>query len=377
MFLYLLSYISCFVLGISKQRYNKVISFTLLVFLAVFLCFGYFCGSDWRNYELWYYRVDLERLFYNYFAEPGYYIYMLVFRFFDIDFWHFTIFTKLWCFVSFYSMLYYYLKERVWLGLMYFVPWYGFFLFIDCPFRNLIAVAIFLIAIHFFIQRKVILSLLLILIASTFHVSTIIFLPCIFFVGKKVPTKIWVLLYILFNIFLGSRELLTNVLSSLFGNLPYVSAKIQGYLLDESEAAAGGSLFSLGMLIQLVFFILLIWKRQVIERHKNGIFIFNFAMIYQLFYRIALTIELFSRFQLFTSVFFCIALIMLMHAFKPSSQKLYLVYLLCIASVGTTKLFADNRYIPYTSYIPYMFQTEQPSYEYRSQYNYMHSPYNK
>lgn len=94
MFLYLLSYISCFVLGISKQRYNKVISFTLLVFLAVFLCFGYFCGSDWRNYELWYYRVDLERLFYNYFAEPGYYIYMLVFRFFDIDFWHFTIFTN-------------------------------------------------------------------------------------------------------------------------------------------------------------------------------------------------------------------------------------------------------------------------------------------
>lgn len=170
---------------------------------------------------------------------------------------------------------------------------------------------------------------------------------------------------------------MTNVLSSLFGNLPYVSAKIQGYLLDESEAAAGGSLFSLGMLIQLVFFILLIWKRQVIERHKNGIFIFNFAMIYQLFYRIALTIELFSRFQLFTSVFFCIALIMLLQAFKPSSQKLYLVYLLCIASVGTTKLFADNRYIPYTSYIPYMFQTEQPSYEYRSQYNYMHSPYNK
>ena len=206
--------------------------------------------------------------------------------------------------------------------------------------------------------------------------STVIFLPCIFFVGKKVPTKLWVLLYVLFNIFLGSRELLTNVLSLLFGNLPYVSAKIQGYLLDGSEAAADGSLFSLGMIIQLVFFILLVWKRQVIERQQNGIFIFNFAMIYQLFYRIALTIELFSRFQLFTSVFFCIALIMLLQAFKPFSQRLYLVYLLCIASVGTTKLFVDYRYIPYTNYILYRFQ-EQPSYEYRSQYNYMHSPYNK
>ena len=375
MILYFLSYISCFVLGISRQRFVKPLTTVVLVSLALFLCFGYFCGSDWRTYELWYNAIDVNNLFYNYYAEPGYYIYMLVFRFLRVDFWTFAILTKLLCFASFYYTANYYMKDKVWLVLMYFIPWYGFFLFIDCPFRNLIAAAIFLIAIHFFVQNKIKWSVLFVLFAATFHVSTIVFLPCIFFFNKRVSTKAWIFVYVLFNLFFTSRSLLTNVISSLFGNIPYISSKIQGYLLGESEAAADGSLFSFGMLIQFVFFVLLIWKRKVVESNKDGVVIFNLAIIYQLFYRIGLTIELFARFQLFTSIFFCIALVMLMQSFTIHSRRLYLIYLLCVASIGTTKLFADYRYIPYTSYIPYIFQSEKPSYEYRTQYNYNNSPY--
>ena len=288
---------------------------------------------------------------------------MLIFKFLHVGFWSFAILTKLLCFISFYYTANYYLKDKVWLALMYFIPWYGFFLFIDCPFRNLIAASIFLIAIHFFVQHKIKRCVLFVLLAATFHISAIIFLPCIFFLNKKVPTKVWILVYVLFNLLFISR------------GLPYISAKIQGYLLSGSEAAADGSLFSFGMLIQFVFFVLLIWKRSIVENNKDGIVIFNFAIIYQLFYRIGLTIELFARFQLFTSMYFCIALIMLMQSFSINSRRLYLIYLLCVASVGTTKLFADYRYIPYTSYIPYIFQVEKPPYEYRAQYNYNNSPY--
>lgn len=375
MLYYYLSYISCFVFGISKQRLVKPLARILLLALALFLCFGYFCGSDWRNYELWYEAVDTSNLFYNYFAEPGYYIYMLIFRFLHVDFWHFAIFTKLLCFASFYYTAKCYLKDKVWLALMYFIPWYGFSLFIDCPFRNLIAASIFLIAIHFFVQKRMKKCIFFILLASLFHVSTIVFLPSLFFLNKKISTKVWIGVYVLFNLLFASRVFLTNVIALLFGNIPYISAKIQGYLLSGSEAAADGSLFSFGMLIQFVFFVLLIWKRSIVENNKDGIVIFNFAIIYQLFYRIGLTIELFARFQLFTSMYFCIALIMLMQSFSINSRRLYLIYLLCVASVGTTKLFADYRYIPYTSYIPYIFQVEKPPYEYRAQYNYNNSPY--
>ena len=52
------------------------------------------CGSDWRGYEIMYNRIDLDNLFSDYYAEPGYYIYMLGFKYLKIDFWIFFIFTK-------------------------------------------------------------------------------------------------------------------------------------------------------------------------------------------------------------------------------------------------------------------------------------------
>ena len=40
-------------------------------------------------------QINFNNLFYNYFQEPGYYIYMLPFRFFNVDFFVFFIFTKI------------------------------------------------------------------------------------------------------------------------------------------------------------------------------------------------------------------------------------------------------------------------------------------
>ena len=59
-----------------------------------FLCFGYMTGSDWRSYEPIYNEIDFNNLFYNYFFEPGYYIYMLIFKFLKIGFGHFSFLQK-------------------------------------------------------------------------------------------------------------------------------------------------------------------------------------------------------------------------------------------------------------------------------------------
>lgn len=374
MLYYYLSYISCFVIGISKQRRNKICSLILISLLAIFLCGGYFCGSDWRSYEWMYYNVELDNLFYGYYAEPGYYLYMLLWRLLNVDFWHFTIITKLLCFLSFAYIANYYLRDRIWLALMYFIPWFGFYLFIDCPFRNLIAVSLFLIAIYYWAHEKKWKTIFLLILASTFHVSAVVFIPCLFFLKRRVSTKIWIFLFLLFNVFFADRFFLVNVINRLFGSIPYLSDKIQDYLLVDNEYA-GGSMLSLGMIIQLVFFVLFVWKRTIIENTKDGNVIFNLSMLYFLFYRIALTIEVFSRFQLFVCLFLCISFILLLGAFSYNSRRLYLIYLLIIATFGTTKLFSDYRYIPYTNYITYMFNRTQPSFEYRSQYNFIHSPY--
>ena len=159
----------------------------------------------------------------------------------------------------------------------------------------------------------------------------------------------------------------------LFGNIPYFNVKIQSYLLNDNEFA-DGRVFSIGMLVQFVFFTMFIIYRKYIGRSVNGIIIFNFVMLYLILYRVATTIEVFSRIQLYTSVFFCISLFLLSRVFAKKSRIIYFLYLFWVASIGTIKLFESNKYIPYSSYLQYVFK-QKPSFEYRDSYNYKNSPY--
>lgn len=374
MIIYLFSFFSCYLIGISKQRQNKRIGFLLFTFLTVFLCGGFMCGSDWRSYELIYETIDWDNYGYDYYAEPGFYAYMAIFKLFNADFWHIAVLTKVLCFLTFLKYLKKYLQDDVLLGLMYFVPWYGFYLFIDCPMRNLMAITIFLLALPYLLKRDFWRYFLLILLASSFHVTALLFLFLYFFAIKKQSTFLWVVIFILVNLFFASRTFIIWLCSLLLGNIPFMMAKIEAYLLDENIFAEG-RILSFGMLIHLAFFILLLIKRRCVEERENGIFIFNLAICYLLFYRLATTIEIFMRFQLYFAPCYCIALIRVAQSLAFRTRLLYITYLLCVASIGSLKIFADYRYIPYTSYIPYFLQGDYPSFEYRSDYNHRNSPY--
>ena len=374
MIIYLLSFFSCYLLGISKQRLNHRYELVLFIFLTLFLCTGFMCGSDWRNYETMYEAIDWDNYGYDYYAEPGFYAFMAIFKFLNVDFWHLTVLIKILCFIVFLRFLKKHLQENVLLGLMYFVPWYGFYLFIDCPMRNLMAIAIFILALPYLVDRDFLRYFLLIVLASTFHLTAFLFLFLYFSADKKQSNTLWIGLFVVVNIFFASRTFIIWFSSFLFGGIPIIAAKIDAYFSEENVFAEG-RIFSVGMLIHLVFFVLLLIKRKSIEGKENGILVFNLAILYLLFYRLAVTIEVFMRFQLYLAPCFCIALIRVAQAFAFKTRILYITYLLCIASIGSLKIFADYRYIPYTSYIPYFFEGEYPSFEYRSEYNHMYSPY--
>ena len=80
------------------------------VYLWLFLCFGYMTGSDWRVYEEWYYSLDFNRLFYDYYAEPGYYLYMMLFRLLNVGFWPYFILTKTIIFIVIYRTIFDYFE---------------------------------------------------------------------------------------------------------------------------------------------------------------------------------------------------------------------------------------------------------------------------
>ena len=102
MFFYILSIFWCFFSFIFKRLRTSSRWYLLTMsMLCVFLCFGYMTGSDWRSYEPMYDNVSIDNLFYDYYWEPGYYIWMLLFKVFHLNFWFFFITTKVLVFLAF------------------------------------------------------------------------------------------------------------------------------------------------------------------------------------------------------------------------------------------------------------------------------------
>lgn len=357
-----------------KQAQDKKWLVAFLSFLCIFLCFGYMTGTDWRNYEYMYDSINLNRLFYDYYAEPGFYLYMLPFKTLDIDFFNFLVFTKVWCFCSIFYIMTKYAEEYKYVSIMYFLPWYSFYLFIDNPLRNLMSVSIMMMALPLLKNRRILPYILMTLLATSMHITAIIMLPIYFLLTRNVSSWVWVLLFIVFNLIFADRAFLVMIISKLFGGIPYIAEKMTRYFEMNNEFSRGRVL-SLGMIIHTLYFVLLIYYRKLFMKLEHGKLIFAGAIIYLLFYRLATTIEVFMRFQLYFAVFFVIAISLLVRAFARKSRVVYLTALLIISFIPCQTLFKDYRYIPYTNYLVYVIKGDFPSYTYRSSYNMNNSPY--
>lgn len=374
MIFYFLSFLIPFASIFIKQSRKPVWFKTYIVLLCLFLCFGYMTGTDWRVYEKMYYKIDFNNLFYDYYQEPGYYIYMLPFRYFDIDFFVYFIFTKVICFALLFNNIIYYCKEYKYLSIGYFVPCWAFYLFIDNPMRNLIAASICVCSIKYIIERKFVPFLIITLLGISFHATAAIMLPAYFILSKTLDTKKVVITYIIINVLFASKTIFVYLLSKIFGFIPYVEGKINSYL-ELSNIEGGGRAISLGSIIFLVFFILICYYKDHICQKPNGKIIWNGAIAYLFLYRFATTVEVFMRFQTYFVVFFIAAIAFLIDVFTNRSKPLYVAYLLVLALIGSSTIFSTWRYLPYTNYLTYMVKGEFPAYSYRSAYNPNNSPY--
>lgn len=257
---------------------------------------------------------------------------------------------------------------------MYFIPCYGFYLFIDNPMRNLIAVSISLYAVRFLLERKPIHYFIIVIIAMTFHMSACIMIPAYFYMNKDLSTKKIIILYIAINVLFANRALLALIISNVFGSIPYVAGKISSYI-ESSNTEGGGRVISLGFIIFFTFFILLCFYKSQIYKMKNGKIIWNGAITFLILYRLATTIEVFMRFQLYYMIFFVAGISYLTVFFTERSKKIYISYLLGLSVIGSNQIFSTWRYLPYTNYLTYAVKGEFPSYSFRSAYNPNNSPY--
>lgn len=380
MTVYVLCFLALFVCSESTLKKNSILVRFLLISVAFVFCFGYMTGSDWRSYESYYSWFNSKQSILEYLTyftiEPGYVIYSYVFSVIGFSFWPFFIITKLILFFSFITFIKRFSVDNYLFNIMFFLGVFGLFLFIDNPMRNLIAVVISLFSYKYLEQRKFTLFLLVIIVAVCFHISALLLLLVYPFYPIKITTRNLTFVFILFFIF--SPLLFDFIIYGFIGAfsfIPLVALKLQHYFID-SDSMSNVRLFTFGNLFQFSFGLLLLYKRQFIESIDKGKIIFFGTICYLLLYRLASGIEILYRFQLYFLLFYVVGLCTTICAIKIKSNKIIIKSLLICYLVFMiySTLTSTIHYIPYSNYVEYLFSEELP-FEYRSNYNYKHSPY--
>jgi len=357
---------------VDNKRSKYYFIFTIVV-STLFFCFGYMTGSDWRQYEPMYNLIGEGRGI-GIFVEPGFYAYMVLFNYLKINFWGFLIFTKIVSFLVFIFFIKKYSPENKYFVLAYFLVSFGLFYYIDNPLRNLIAATIYLFSIHYILEGNFLKYLLIVLLAATFHVSVLITIPFYFILNIDLKKAHWILIFLL--VIIASiilRAKLMGWLTGLLGTNPYIGSKITFYF--SSMNGVESHFFSLGTIIKFIFFILiLISKDYFFKAGKIGKMLFNGSMLFLLFNRLGASIIVLSRFQMYTAIFFCIAIIFMIKNIESSSRKTYLLFLVVIIYATLIMTITTTyKYIPYTNYLFYL-NKNVPFYQ-RANYNYVKSPY--
>lgn len=365
MFIYLFSIIVLFIT--SYTRYNPKTEKVLFVLLAIFLCFGYMCGSDWRNYESEFYSNFSHRA-----VEPGYMFISNLLVNNGVGFWVFHTITKVLCWCSFLHIFKLLWPERnLGFPLMLFMASFGFFLFIDCPFRNLISVAIFLLFIPCLEKKKYLLYIIGVLLASSFHLSAFCFVVLPFLNINKFSNKILLLLY--FTVFIvllsGLDQVLVNFVLSPF---PFLHSKVLAY--EDSELIQGG-VISIGLILRLIcLFGMLYFRDRLYAEGKH--FIFSMCYIYLILSLFSYSMPILFRVPLFLSPFFVLMEAEIINYFLNDRTRTVLKFFYLMVALTITIRTASSVYlVPYTNVIPYWIKGRYPSYVQRSNYNFEHSPY--
>lgn len=343
--------------------------------IALFVCFGYMTGSDWRGYELTYYSISFKDIP---IIEPGYYIYSLLMKSVGFSFWPFFIITKLLSYITVVYFIDKYAKQYFYIVIALSIS--GFlFLYIDNPMRNLLAYTIFLFSIKYVLKKSFFKFFFVILVAFQFHVTILPFLFLYPFYNSKIGTMKLIATFLLVYLFVSPDSIfIQKILLSNFINLPHIGDKLLAYFVYDSAGGSTGTSFTIGTFIRFAITILLLYYREnIIMNQPYGNCFFNFSFLYLLFYKLGLSIMIFQRFTIYLGFFYTIIIVCLLYEFKGKLFQLIsfaYIFIIGFASIYTV-ITSSYKYVPYTNYVFYM--NEDLSYRTRYNYNFINSPYEK
>lgn len=304
-----------------KTKYT--IKQVYLIWLYIFLCFGYMTGADWRNYEMTYnYGDGILRFI----TEPASWF---VFTFFPKIIPDFVLLMGLAKCLYLYSA--YKLALTItdkWVSVLAFlIPCQLGFMLIQNPFRFMLAsvfinFAFYQLYLYFKTPRKhntktVLVVMALSIIAILFHTSCVVYLllfPLSFLAPKIKKTRPWILIAIyLFIIFISSDL-------SFINNLKENAISFVQRYMEMSDYASyvredNASIWSIGNLLRILFFLFFLSSRTAIcQRYENGDIVYGLAILYFYLSRLLILIPTGFRLSLPFSIFYVIFIIYMLNA---------------------------------------------------------------
>lgn len=377
---YFLALLFPFVLFLFKFSYKRVFwSKLYFLFIILFLCCGYMTGSDWRAYELFYEDVSWDNYVQYLIAfEPLFVLIVLVVKNLGIGFWVFTCLCKMWSFVLTYKLFERYVPNKYfYLALMIYVATASLYLYIDAPFRNMIAISIFLFSVRYIEERRLAKYLLCMLVAVFIHSTALIMLPVYFIAHAKWSNWLYGGLYLFALIVFSFTQQIFDLLGKLFASIPFIMSNIQGYGQNE-DFAQNDAIFTFGGIIRIIVLCLLLYGKRRIMLLKNGVVLFNLAYTYLLIAILGFNIPIFSRFVYYFAPFYAMAFVLLISVFEYRTKYMYLSFLLVFAGFTMYQTITSGyKYVPYSNYVWSKLKGEKLDYDYRSSYNIERSPYAK
>lgn len=352
-----------------KVKARKV----FIVWLYVFLCFGYMVGSDWDVYEL---NYTEGFAIYRYLSEPISYFLFSVFPKILPDFWIFCGIAK--CIYLYTLIKLLQSLTNKWLSaLVLMMPFFLLYMLISNPLRYMmglcvINVALLLIVKNIMGERKIrflwakIVGL--VMISFCFQNTCIVFLATLPLVLlykpiSKMNRAVLFLAFLLMiyltsdvSVIAGLRDNLNTLLSSELGMKDYS---------EWYEYENNSNLLSPGNLFKIFFLLVVLFYRDMVSHnYRNGQFLYGVSIIALFLERIFLLIPTAFRlaipFDYFYIVFFICCL-----SFRYVYVKviiLYATFLLC------KNIWFSYDMIPYSNSIPYIVTKHKP-YSERLLYN--------
>jgi hypothetical protein len=332
------------------------------------------CGTDWRGYERLY-EGNMSYISLDRDVEVGYDLYMQLFQILNVSFWPFFIITKIIILLIFIIAIERYAATNtVFFVWTFFLAIAGFYLWIDNPMRNLIAIAIFYLAMPALQKRNLVIYLLWTALACMFHATAIIMFFFYLIINLKFKYYQIIILIVLANILFSDINIIFFV-GKQFHLISKLIDKIELYELLYDKPPG---LFSIGFIMHNIIFFLILLQKNKFYKLKNGVMLFNFSFLFVVMYRLSLTFIVANRFFYMITPLYAISIFMLFKIIyhnKLYKQLLLVTGVLMFTLFSTyNKVTGDYRYIPYTNYLSYIFR-EKPSAFYRDRYNKIYSPY--